>query len=131
MRRSAPEEGTIAVLAGIIIPTVLVVLALAFSTLIWGASETEIQRASDEAAEQSAASLALLDFPYASLPTLSSSTYPALSSVVPSQLLPTLPSLSPCSTIGNPVSAVSGLLGTGGILGGILSALGVGSLSTL
>ena len=125
------DDGSIAVLAGVIIPVVLVVVSLAFATLVWGASETEMQRSSDEAAEQAAASAALIDFPYASVTTLTSASYPQLSSQVVSQLLSTLPSLTPCATLGNPVSAVSGLLGSGGLLGAVLAALGIGSTSTL
>jgi Flp pilus assembly protein TadG len=129
--RRRDDEGAIAVLAGVMIPVVLVVVALAFATLVWGASETEVQRASDEAAEQAAATAVLVDFPYASVTTLANASYPQLSSQVVSQLLSSLPSLSACSTIGNPVSAVSGLLGSGGLLGSILSGLGIGSTSTL
>jgi hypothetical protein len=129
--RSRGDEGSIAVLAGVIIPVVLVVVALAFATLVWGASETESQRASDEAAEQAAASMALVDFPYASVTTLSSASYPSLSSQLVSQLTSSAPSLTPCATLGNPVSAASSLLGNGGLLGTILSGLGVGSLSSL
>jgi hypothetical protein len=129
--RTRGDEGSIAVLAGVIIPVVLVVVALAFATLVWGASETEAQRASDEAAEQAAASMALVDFPYASVTTLSAASYPNLSSQVVSQLTSSLPTLTPCATLGNPVSAASSLLGNGGLLGSILSGLGVGSLSSL
>jgi hypothetical protein len=129
--RHRGDEGSIAVLAGVIVPVVLVVVALAFATLTWGASETETQRASDEAAQQAAASMALVDFPYASVTTLSSASYPNLGSQVVSQLTSSLPSLTPCATIGNPVSAASSLLGNGGLLGTVLSGLGVGSLSSL
>src|SRR5689334_3307 len=129
--RRRGDEGSIAVLAGVIIPVVLVVVALAFATLTWGASETETQRASDEAAQQAAASMALVDFPYASVTTLSAASYPNLSSQVVSQLTSSLPTLTPCATLGNPVSAASSLLGNGGLLGSILSGLGIGSLSSL
>ena len=131
IRRSHGDEGSIAVLAGVIIPVVLVVVALAFATLVWGASETETQRASDEAAEQAAASMALLDFPYTSVTTLSSASYPGLTSQLVSQLVGSQPSLSACSTLANPIAAVSGLLGNGGLLGTILSGLGIGTASTL
>jgi hypothetical protein len=129
--RRGGDEGSIAVLAGVIIPVVLVVVALAFATLVWGASETESQRASDEAAEQAAASMALVDFPYASVTTLSAASYPNLNSQLVSQLLSSVPSLTPCATLGNPVSAASSLLGNGGLLGTILSGLGIGTASTL
>jgi hypothetical protein len=125
------DGGSIAVLAAVIIPVVLVVVALAFATLVWGASETELQRSSDEAAEQAAATAVLVDFPYASVTTLTSASYPQLSSQVVSQLLSTLPSLTPCATLGNPVSAVSGLLSPGGLLGAVLTGLGIGAVSTL
>jgi hypothetical protein len=125
------DAGSIAVLAGVIIPVVLVVISLAFATLVWGASETEVQRSSDEAAEQAAASAALIDFPYSSVTTLTSASYPQLSSQVVSQLLATLPTLAPCATIGNPVTATSGLLNTGGLLGAILAPLGIGTSSAL
>jgi hypothetical protein len=125
------DEGSIAVLAGVIIPVVLVVISLAFATLVWGASETEVQRSSDEAAEQAAASAALIDFPYSSVTTLTSASYPQLSGQLVSQLLGSQPSLTPCAALGNPVAAVSGLLNPGGLLGAILGPLGIGSTSAL
>jgi hypothetical protein len=125
------DDGAIAVLAAALVPVVLVVVALAFGTMVWGASETEAQRASDEAAEQAAAATGLLDLPYASLPSLSSASYPTLQSQLVSQLTATAPTVTPCATLGNPVSAANGLLANGGLLGPVLTGLGIGQASAL
>jgi len=129
--RVGDDNGSIAVIAAVVIPVVLLVIALALSTLVWSVSESEVQRASDSSAVRAASSAALVDFPYSSITSLSPVLYPSLSGVVPSQLLPTLPTVTPCSTIGNPVGAVSGLLNPGGLLGAVLSGLGVGAQSAL
>ncbi|MCU1622280.1 MAG: hypothetical protein JWL79_1125 [Frankiales bacterium] len=113
-RRCRDDEGTIAVMAAVIIPVVLLVLALAMSTLVWGASETEVQRASDQAAVQSAATELLVDFPYPTVDALSnvSALYPTLQGVT-GQLAMTAPSLSPCTTLGDPLlNAVSSTVPT-------------------
>ncbi len=108
------DEGSIAVMAAVVAPVVLLVIALALATLVWAASETETQNAADGAAVQAAASALLLDLrpPTAQLPTLPPTTYPTLAGAVPASLVPSLPVLDPCETVGNPIGAVQGLLGT-------------------
>lgn len=109
----------------------MLVIAVAFSTLVWSASESEVQRASDQAAVKTAASSALMDLPASAIPSLAAGSYPVLSQQLVSQLLSSQPILGPCSTIGNPIGATSGLLNTGGLLGPVLSGLGIGSSSAL
>ncbi len=104
------DEGSVAVMAAVIIPVVILVIALALAALVWASSETETQRASDEAAVQAAASALLIDYPYSSVaPT--SALMPTLSSVGATTGT-TPPSLSPCETVGQPIDAVLGLTKT-------------------
>ena len=96
-------------MAAVIIPVVLLVMALALTTLVWGASETEVQRASDQAAVQAAATELLLDFPYTAVNTLTNNNninalYPTLQGVT-GQSLMTAPTLNPCTTLGDPLLA--------------------------
>jgi Flp pilus assembly protein TadG len=108
-RRAAGDEGAIAIMAALLIPVILGVIALALSSLIWGASETEVQRASDRAATEAAASALLLDFPYASVDTVSTlykALYPTLQTISPT--IPTsADQLAPCNTLGNPLAAAT------------------------
>lgn len=127
------DEGSIAVMAAVIAPIVMLVVALALATLVWAVSETETQRASDEAAVRTGASALLLDVPPLTVPASVSSLYPTLAGAVPAGLAPSsLPTLSPCETVGNPVGAVDGLLtnGTLSVLDPLLG-LGLGTVSTL
>lgn len=103
------DEGSIAVMAAVIIPVVLLVMALALTTLVWGASETEVQRASDQAAVQAAATELLAEFPYTAVNTVTSAAnvsalYPTLQSVT-GQVPMAVPTLSPCTTLGDPLLA--------------------------
>ncbi len=136
------DEGSIAVMAAVIAPVVLLVIALALATLVWAASETETQNAADEAAVQTAASALLLDLPALSVAPSTSALYPVLGTVVPPSLLSatTLPTLSPCETVGNPVGAVDGLLRNNSLLNifnllnpllSVTNTLGLGSIQTL
>lgn len=99
------DEGSIAVMAAVIVPVVLLVIALALASLVWATSETETQRAADEGALQAAASALLVDFPYSTVSTLSTA-YPTLRQKVPAG---TLPELTPCESLSDPVEAVEGL----------------------
>ena len=118
MRRLRRDDGgTIAVMAAVIIPVVLLVMALALTPLVWGASETEVQRASDQAAVQAAATELLADFPYTAVNTLTNNNninalYPTLQGVT-GQTLMTAPPLNPCTTLGDPLlSAVASTVAT-------------------
>lgn len=104
-RMRTGDEGSIAVMAAVIVPVVLLVIALAMATLVWATSETETQRAADEGAVQAAASALLIDYPYSSVST-AGTLYPTLRDKVPTG---TLPALTPCESLSNPVDAVSGL----------------------
>ena len=108
LRRPRHDDGgSIAVMAAVIIPVILTVISLALTTLVWGASETEVQRASDQAAVQGAATALLAEFPYATVNTLTNNNninalYPTLQGVT-GQPLMTAPSLNPCTTLGDPL----------------------------
>ncbi len=113
--RRRNEEGSIAVMAAIIIPVVLLVIALSLTTLVWGASETEVQRSADRAALESASSSLLLDFPYVTVDPLSAEAYPTVASVVAT--VPLSAATTPaCNAIGNPISAARAVLTTTGAL---------------
>jgi hypothetical protein len=115
-RARARDEGTIAVMAALIIPVVLLVLAVALASLVWGTSETEAQRASDQAALESAASALLVPSSGVAvapvLPTLNS-VLPQTIALNPLGIASITASLSQnitsCKTVGNAYSAVSGL----------------------
>lgn len=117
------DEGSIAVMAAVVAPVVLLVIALALATLVWAASENETQLSADEAAVQTAASALLLDLPQLVAPPSTEALYPELQDRVPVSLPPytTLPTLSPCETVGNPVGAVDGLLRNNSLLSALLS----------
>lgn len=114
-RARARDEGTIAVMAALIIPVVLLVLAVALASLVWGTSETEAQRASDQAALESAASALLVPSTGVSVAPV----FPTINTVLPQTV--TLPlglasitaslsqNITSCKTVGNAYSAVSGL----------------------
>lgn len=107
-RARARDEGSIAVMGALIIPVVLGVIALALSTLVWGASETEVQRASDQAALEAAASALLTDFPYASLSPVPA-LYPSVQKVAPG-VDPLASMTSACTALGNPIAAATAAL---------------------
>ncbi len=117
------DEGSIAVMAAVVAPVVLLVIALALATLVWAASENETQLSADEAAVQTAASALLLDLPQLVAPPSTEALYPKLQDKVPVSLPPytTLPTLSPCETVGDPVGAVDGLLRDNSLLSALLS----------
>jgi hypothetical protein len=118
-RRQAGDEGAIAIMAALIIPVVLLVLALALASLVWGTSETETQRASDQAALQAAASLELVPSTGLSVAPV----FPTLNSVIPSSVTASLSALvagfgltvnatstqhaASCATVGNVYTAVT------------------------
>ena len=119
LRRMAGDEGTIAVMAAVIIPVILLVVALALASLVWGTSETESQRASDEAAVQAASSAMLV--PNAGLGT--APVFPTINNAIPSSVSGSLSFVTSglsavvsvtasqhaanCSTVGNVYSAVT------------------------
>jgi hypothetical protein len=115
-RHCHDDEGTIAVMAAVIVPVVLLVIALALASLVWGASETETQRASDQAALQAAASALLV--PSAGVAV--APVFPTLNSVIPSALTTGVPGLlsvttslsqnaTTCKTVGNVYTSVKPL----------------------
>ena len=115
-RAAARDEGTIVVLAAVIIPVILTVIALALSTLVWATSETEAQRASDQAALQAASSEVLVPNAGVSAAPL----FPTLNSLIPSSLTAAVPGLASvtaslsqnatsCKTVGNVYTSVKPL----------------------
>ena len=67
------DDGSIAVLAAVTFPVVLLCVALAFAAIVWSSSEHEAQRAADQAAVRAAATAFLgTDFPYNDIPPLTS-----------------------------------------------------------
>ncbi|MCU1600676.1 MAG: hypothetical protein JWO22_1385 [Frankiales bacterium] len=114
--RRPDDEGAIAIMAAAIIPVILLVIALSLSSLVWGTSEAETQRASDQSALQSAASALLVPSAGASVAPV----FPTLNSVIPSSLNLTIPGLGSvttsltqnatnCKTIGNVYTSVKPL----------------------
>ncbi len=121
--RRRDDEGAIAIMAAAIIPIMVAVIALALASLVWGASETETQRASDQAALQTAASTMIVP----SAGVAATPTYPNLNTAIPPAIraLPgvqgVVTSLSTppasCKTVGNVYTSVSQLNGLAPLLG--------------
>ncbi|HEU0132663.1 MAG TPA: pilus assembly protein TadG-related protein [Mycobacteriales bacterium] len=98
------DDGSVAVLAAVTIPVVLLCVALATAAIVWSSSEHETQRAADTAAVR-AASTAFLgtDFPYQQLPGLTTPlTYPDVEAIAALAHLTPPVDASECGTVGLP-----------------------------
>ena len=113
------DDGSIAVLAAVTFPVVLLCVALAVATMVWSSSEHETQRAADTAAVRAAATAFLgTDFPYAELP--GSVTYPDVVSIAAAYGVAVPPALAACETVGVPPLPSTGLTLPGVDLGALL-----------
>jgi hypothetical protein len=101
------DDGSIAVLAAVTFPVVLLCVALALSTLVWASSEHEAQRAADTAAARAAATAFLgTDFPYEQVPGLTTPvTYPDVAAIAAWAGVPLPADASDCGTVGVPPDA--------------------------
>lgn len=130
------EDGSIAVLAAVTVPVVLLCVALAFAAIVWSSSEHEAQRAADQAAVRSAATAFLgTDFPYAEMPGLGSAvSYPDVDALAGVFGLTPPADLSECGTVGLPPEVVDGAptIPNGASLAtsGVSASAGVGGTPT-
>ena len=102
------DDGSIAVLAAVTFPVVLLCVALAFAAIVWSSSEHEAQRAADQAAVRAAATAFLgTDFPYNDIPPLTSAaSYPDVDALAAAAGLTPPADLSECGTVGLPPGVV-------------------------
>jgi hypothetical protein len=119
------DDGSIAVLAAVTFPVVLLCVALATATIVWSASEHETQRAADAAAVRAAATAFLgTDFPYQQLPGVTTPlTYPDVNAIAAWSHTPLPAGLSECGTVGLPPVTLD--------YPGVHFSSGGGSVSTL
>jgi hypothetical protein len=114
------DDGSIAVLAAVTFPVVLVCVALAFAAIVWSASEHESQRAADQAAVRAAATAFLAtDFPYEEIPS-PSVAYPDVATIAGKAGLAAPAALPACGTVGLPKGV---LPNASAVLGAVTSAL--------
>jgi hypothetical protein len=101
------DDGSIAVLAAVTFPVVLLCVALAVSTMVWASSEHETQRAANQAAVRAAATAFLgTDFPYEQVPGLTTPvTYPDVDAIAAWAGISPPADASDCGTVGVPPSA--------------------------
>lgn len=106
------DDGSVAVLAAITFPVVLLTVSLAFAAYVWTSSEHEQQRAADTAAVRAAATAFLgTDFPYEDVPGVTGPvTYPNVQAIAALAGKPAPHNLDQCGTVGlmpglNPVPA--------------------------
>jgi hypothetical protein len=101
------DDGSIAVLAAVTFPVVLLCVALAVSTMVWASSEHETQRAADTAAARAAATAFLgTDFPYEQVPGLTTPvTYPDVAAIAAWAHVTPPADASQCGTVGVPPNA--------------------------
>lgn len=98
------DDGSVAVLAAVTFPVVLLCVALALATMVWSSSEHEAQRAADTAAVRAAATAFLgTDFPYSELPGVTTPvTYPDIDAIAAAAGLTAPDGLEECGTVGFP-----------------------------
>ena len=100
------DDGSVAVLAAVTFPVVLLCVALAVAAMVWSSSEHEAQRAADSAAARAAATAFLgTDFPYAELPGVGDAAYPTVAAIAAAAgvAAPDVPDpLGECGTVGVP-----------------------------
>lgn len=117
-RRS--DDGSIAVLAAVTFPLVLLSIALAVAAMVWTSSEHETQRAADAAAARAAATAFLgTDFPYQALPGVTEDvTYPDVGAIAAWAHTTPPADVSKCGTVGvPPTTAAYGGVSVAGQLG--------------
>jgi len=114
------DDGSIAVLAAVTFPLVLLCVALAFAAIVWSSSEHEAQRAADQAAVRAAATAFLgTDFPYNEIPGLTGTAYPDIAAIAAAAGLTPPVDASQCGTVGLPpgvlpnAPTISGTIGVG------------------
>lgn len=98
------DDGSVAVLAAVTIPVVLLAIALAVAAMVWASSEHETQRAADAAAVRAAATAFLgADYPYQEIPGLTEPvTYPDVQAIAAALGLTAPDNLDDCGTVGLP-----------------------------
>jgi hypothetical protein len=101
------DDGSIAVLAAVTFPVVLLCVALAVATMVWASSEHEAQRAADAAAVRAAATAFLgTDFPYEALPGVTTPvSYPDVDAIAAWAGIVPPADASECGTVGLPPDA--------------------------
>jgi hypothetical protein len=111
------DDGSIAVLAAVTIPVVLLCVALAMATMVWSSSEHEAQRAADAAAARAAATAFLgTDFPYAALPGVTTPiTYPDVDAIAAWAHTTPPADVSECGTVGVPPTTATWVTVTAGL----------------
>lgn len=126
------DDGSIAVLAAVTFPVVLLCVSLAFATIVWSSSEHEAQRAADQAAVRAAATAFLAtEFPYSELPPLTGTlSYPDAGSLATAAGLPLPADLAECGTVGLPPGVLPDAPTISGTIGVGLGPVTVGSSST-
>src|SRR5687767_6981490 len=98
------DDGSVAVLAAVTFPVVLLTVALAMAAMVWASSESEAQRAADAAATRAAATAFLgTDYPYQQAPGLTSPlTYPDVQAIAAALGIAAPDDLDDCGTVGLP-----------------------------
>lgn len=98
------DEGSVAVLAAVTFPVVLLAVALAVAAMVWSSSEHETQRAADAAAVRAAATAFLgADYPYEDIPGLTQPvTYPDVQGIAALAGKTAPGNLDECGTVGVP-----------------------------
>jgi hypothetical protein len=101
------DDGSVAVLAALTFPVVLLTVGLAFAAYVWTSSEHEEQRAADAAAVRAAATAFLgTDFPYDEIPGVSAPvTYPNVQAIAAAFHTTAPHNLDQCGTVGLPPTA--------------------------
>ena len=98
------EDGSVAILAAVTFPVVLLCVGMAMAAMVWASSEHETQRAADAAAVRAAATAFLgTDFPYQELPGVTAPvTYPDIDAIAALVGQPAPDGLDECGTVGLP-----------------------------
>lgn len=111
------DDGSVAVLAAVTFPLVLLCVALAIAAMVWTSSEHEAQRAADTAAVRAAATAFLgSDYPYQEIPGVTEPvTYPDVEAIADLVGLDAPDNLDECGTVGLPPTP--GVHGGAGISG--------------
>lgn len=116
------DDGSVAVLAAVTFPVVLLCVALALAAMVWASSEHETQRAADAAAVRAAATAFLgTDYPYQQLPGVTGPvTYPDVQAIAALAGQSAPDDLGECGTVGLPPVPSAGVP----IVGGLLATVG-------
>jgi len=98
------DDGSVAVLAAVTFPVVLLCVALALAAMVWASSEHETQRAADAAAVRAAATAFLgTDYPYQQIPGITDPvTYPSIEAIADLAGQDAPDNLDECGTVGLP-----------------------------